>query len=408
VEAVADPERELGDTFQLLATLVDDSLVRSLDDPGGEPRFGMLETVREYGLDQLSSCGEEPLVRRRHAEHWMAVAEGLAEALKGPSQDDVVRRLDRELDNLRAALDWTVEAQEADLGLRLAVALDDYWRLSSHVREGVSRLSALLAIGQEAGRTALRARALSVLSGLHGWIDDPERMIEAADEAVAISRGLGDDRGLAAAMSTLGWAHLQLGRMGPARRNVTEAIDRHLALGDRQAAAGAMPALGLIAQFDGDLPEARRHFEAALTTLRDGGDAFMVAMTECMIGGVDRQEGNVGAAMQRYEAGLLGYLRVGNVMGVSWVLCFIADLAVERGQPRRALRLMGASDRLRGGTELPNLVAGSLGDVALRARQGLDPAAADDAYQQGYALSLEEAVSFARDERPEDIGDVAP
>jgi predicted ATPase/class 3 adenylate cyclase len=402
VEAVANPDAELGDTLELLATLVDDNLVRSLDDPGGEPRFGMLETIREYASDHLSSSGEESVVRRRHAEHWAAVAEEASGALPGTSQEECIRRLDRELDNLRGALDWTVAAEEAELGLRIAVALDDYWLLGSHVREGVARLSELLSLYEGAGRTPLRARALSALGGLHGWIDDPERMIVIAEEALAIYRDLGDDRGQAAAMGNLGWAQLQLGRPGPAKTNLTEAIDRHLALGDQPGTAGLLPALGLIAQSEGDLSEARRHFEAALTTLRDGGDAFMTAMIESMIGGVDRQRGDFEAATRRYHASLVGYLRMGNVMGVSWVLFFIADVAAERGQPRRALRLIGASDRLRGGTELPNLVAASVHDVDLRARRQLDESAAADAYQQGHALSQEEAVAYARDERPED------
>ena len=109
----------------------------------------------------------------------------------------------------------------------------------------------------------------------------------------------------------------------------------------------------------------------------------MAAMTEFMIGGVDQLEGDLEAAEQRYDAGLSGYLRIGNVMGVSWVLYCFADLAMQRGQPVRALRLVGASDRLRGGTELPTLVATQLGDVGGRARERLDDGAADEAYRQG-------------------------
>ena len=146
IEAVANPGGELGDTLDLLTTLVDANLVRSLDDLTDEPRFGMLETIREYGLDQLSASGEEAGLRRRHAEHWAEVAERAAESPTGPEQAEWIRQLDRDLDNLRAALDWTVHAQEVDLGLRLAAALDDYWRLASHVREGVPRLTELLAV----------------------------------------------------------------------------------------------------------------------------------------------------------------------------------------------------------------------------------------------------------------------
>jgi predicted ATPase len=405
VEAVADPDGELGDTLDLLATLVDDNLVQSLDDPGDEPRFGMLETIREYGLDQLSRSGEGPIVQRRHAEHWLGLAERTPGSLTGADHEAWLSRLDRDLDNVRAALDWTVDGREAELGLRLAAALDDYWRLGSHVREGVSRLSQLLALEQATGRTRSRARALTVLSGLHGWIDDPDRMIAAAEEASAIYRDLGDDAGLAAATDIVGWAQLQLGRLEPAKANLTEAIDRHLALGHRNLAARAMPALGLIAQFQGNLREARRHFEAALAGQRDSDDQFMAAMTECMIGGVDQQEGDLEAAVDRILGGLSGFLRIRNDMGVSWVLFFLADLALERGQPVRALRLIGASDRLRGGTELPSLVTTQLGDVGGHARRRLDDVAASNAYRQGADLSLDDAVAYARGQRAEDAWD---
>ena len=168
---------------------------------------------------------------------------------------------------------------------------------------------------------------------------------------------------MAVAIGSIGWAELQMGRLEPARIHLTEAIDRLLGLGDRQRAAAAMPALGIIAQFQGDLGEARRRFLAAADSLREVGDEFMVSMTEFMIGGVDKLEGDLRAAEQRYDVGLSGYLRIGNVMGVSWGLYSFADLALQSGQPSRALRLVGASDRLRGGTELPALITTTLGDV---------------------------------------------
>lgn len=396
VTAVVDPGDEVGATLDLLTALVDASLVRSLTGVAGRPRFTMLETIREYALDRLSADHEEAAVRRRHAEHWLRVAEQASAARPGPEQAAEVRRLDEDLDNLRAALDWTVEAQEVVTGLRLAVALDDYWRLGSHVREGVRRLTQLLALEPAAGPTVLRARALSVLSGLHGWIDDPERMAAVGEEALAVFRELDDGPGMADASSTVGWAHLQLGRLEPARASLTEAIDRSLALGDRRSAAAAMPALGVIAEAEGDLALARRRYEAAAGALREVDDLFMLAMTEFMIGGVDKKEGDLAAAARRYGAGLAIYLHIGNVMGVTWALYGFADLALRRGHPAQALRLASASDSLRAGTELPALVRADLGDIGRLAREQLDPGAAAEAHRQGCAMSLEEAVAEAR------------
>jgi predicted ATPase/class 3 adenylate cyclase len=400
IEAVADPDGRLGDILDLLTTLVDANLVRRLDDSGDEARFGMLETIREYALEQLSLSDEQPDLRRRHADHWVEMAER-ATGASGPDQLERIRLLDGEVDNLRAALDWTVHAQEAALGLRLAVALEDYWRLGSHVREGVHRLAELLALDAPTTNPRLRARALSVLSSLHGWIDDPDQMVAAAEQALAIYRRLDDAAGIAEATGSIGWAQLQMGRLEPARIHLTEAIDAFRDLGDRERAATAMPALGIIAQFEGDLSEARRRFEAAADALRGVDDQFMVSMTDFMIGGVDKVEGNLRAAEQRYDAGLSGYLRIDNAMGISWGLYSFADLALQCGQPARALRLVGASERLRGGTALPTLITATLGDVGRRAREAID-ADADEIYRQGHDLGMEEAVAYARDRRPDD------
>jgi non-specific serine/threonine protein kinase len=402
VDAVANPGGELGDTLDLLTTLVDVNLVRSLDDPEDEPRFGMLETIREYGLDRLSRSDEEPAVRRRHAEHWAELAERAAGFLTGPDRAQWIRLLERDLDNLRAALTWTVQVQEAELGLRLAAALGDYWRLASHVREGVHRLTELLSLDAARAPTPLRARALIAMGGLHGWIADPERMAAVADEALAIYRDLGDEHGLAVATEMVGWAHLQRGHLQAAKADLSDAVDRYITLGLPQNATAAMPGLGVIAQFEGDLVAARRMFQAATEDLRKHNDLFMAAMTEIMVGGVDLREGNLQAAERRYDAGLSTYLGIDNVMGVSWVLYSFADLAVRRGRPEDALRLVGASDHLRGGTELPALITATLGDIGQLARDQLDGAAADEAYRQGCAMSLEQAVAYVRRQRPDD------
>jgi tetratricopeptide (TPR) repeat protein len=243
------------------------------------------------------------------------------------------------------------------------------------------------------------------MGGLYGWITDPERMAAVADEALAIYRDLGDEHGLADATEMVGWAHLQLGHLQAAKAALSEAVDRYAALGMPQKAAAAIPGLGIIAQFEGDLVAARRLFQSANQDLWNHNDLFMAAMAEIMIGGVDLLEGNLDAAERRYDAGLSTYLAIDNEMGASWVLYSFADLALRRGQPEDALRLVGASDHLRGGTELPTLVTATLGDIGERARQQFhDDAAAAEAYRVGHKMSVEDAVAYVRRGRPDDDG----
>jgi tetratricopeptide (TPR) repeat protein len=271
----------------------------------------------------------------------------------------------------------------------------------------VRRLTDLLSLDAAGDPTPLRARALRAMGSLHGWITDPERMAAVADEALAIYRDLGDQHGLAEATEMMGWAHLQLGHLQAAKADLADAVERYTALGEQRKAAAALPGLGIIAQFEGDLVAARCLFQTATEDLRNHNDLFMAAMTEIMVGGVDLLEGNLDAAERRYHAGLSTYLGIDNVMGMSWALYSFADLAVRRGQPERALCLVAASDNLRGGTDLPALVAATLGDVGESARERLDDRAADEAYRLGHEMSVEQAVAYVR-RTDEDVTDDPP
>ena len=124
VEAVVNPDQELGiDTVDALAALVENNLVRAVDAPDAESRFGMLETIREYGLERLVELGEESLIRRRHAEHWIHVGEQASDALSGPDQAKWSRLLELEHDNFLSALTWLLQSGEGELGLQLGAAL---------------------------------------------------------------------------------------------------------------------------------------------------------------------------------------------------------------------------------------------------------------------------------------------
>ena len=154
VDVVTNPSGELGlDTLDGLTSLVDKNLVRETGTAEGSSQFGMLETIREYGLERLAASGEEPAIRRRLTEHWIAVAE----ATTRPASDDAaaatIGDLGHDHDNFRAALGWATESGEAEEGLRLAAALRDYWRLGSHFREGVRWLDDLLALPAASERT---------------------------------------------------------------------------------------------------------------------------------------------------------------------------------------------------------------------------------------------------------------
>jgi len=355
----------------------------------------MLETIREYALERLAAADEVADLRRRHAEYWVGVAERAAEAPPGAAETAETRRLGRDHDNLRAGLDWAVRSGEAARGLRLAAGLRDYWRLGSRVREGVGWLTALLALPRAADRTPLRARAVLDAANLHGWIDDPETFVRLSEEALGLSRELDDPSRVAEALAVLGWAHVQTGRLATARDMLTEARDLHLDLGNRRAAADCMNGLGILSLLEGRLDDAREYGERALAMFQDLREPYWVGLTQFLVANVDRAVGAYAAAEQRGRAGLTAFRQIDNTMGLAWGLYGSADLALLRGDPERALRLAGASETLRDGSELPTLVMATMGDVRQRAREDVEEARADELYQEGLRMTLDEAVAYA-------------
>jgi tetratricopeptide (TPR) repeat protein len=397
VEAVANPNGELGiDTLAGLASLVDKNLMRSVEAPEGEPRFGMLETIREYGLERLSESGQETAIRWGHAEHWIQVGERASAALSGPEQAAWTVRLERDHDNFRAALSWVLQLGEAELGLRLGSALREFWRLAGHVREGVRWLDELLALPGAARPTLVRARALTAAADLSSWIGEAEAYLRFAQEAVAIYRDLDDPRGIPDALAELGVAQMFVGRLDAARATLQEARELNTRLGNRHKASECAHALGYVALLEGQPQEARELFEDALATFEDLLDPYWSAFTERMLGQVDRIEGNLEAAEARYRASLSASRQNDRLVVTASVLYAFADLALARGQHERAIRLIGASDALRARLgELRSFDAEFLGDVREAARSFIDKATEERSYQEGRAMEVDDAAAYA-------------
>ncbi len=400
-DVVVNPKGELGlDTLDGLASLVDKSLVRSVDIPQGEPRFVMLETIREYGLERLSESGDESTIRRRHAEHWAHVADEASEALQGPEQGLSIRQLELDHDNFRSALTWALQSGDAELGLRLGSALRDYWHLGGHLQEGRRWLEDLLALAGAAERTALRARALTAAADISSWTGEREAYFVRADEAVSIYRELGDQRGMADALEELGVALMQAGRFDVALADVQEAMDLQISLGNRQKAGECSMVLGMLAIADGHPDQARILIEAALTTFKDLGDPYWIAFAERLMGGFDRLDGRFDAAESRFRASLSA-AREYELPIMATALYGFADLALGRGQHARALRIAGASEAVseRFGEDRSFEMA-LVGDVREAAGSFFTAAAAQSLYEEGRAMELDDAVAYAL--RPEE------
>lgn len=386
----------LGDSLELVGSLVDKSVVLPLDSPPPEPRYGMLETIREYAMERLDESGDGDAVRRNLTEHWVAVVESVTAQLAGPDQAIWIARLDRENPNFRASLTWALETGEADLALRLATGLRTYWRGKGHFREGVVWLKALLALPGAQERSVTRAGALTALTDLDGWLGgDQVDLARFTQEAVDIYREAGDQSGMADALGELGGALLHAGDLPAARSVLTEAREVNLELGNTHKAAENTVALGLVALIEGDLAEARRSIEYAHRTFAKT-DPFWSGLSDRFLGQLDRLEGNLEAAQLRYRQSLESSRSLGNLWGISFAIYGFADLALAREDYERAVRLGEAVRAIRADVgEVSDTETLLLRDAVEDARAHMDVESYERARAEGRSMSVEEATAYA-------------
>ncbi|HEX5506744.1 MAG TPA: tetratricopeptide repeat protein, partial [Thermomicrobiales bacterium] len=336
-------EREASahDVLDGIGLLVDHSLVRRSDDQG-EPRFTMLETIREYAAERLGAIGQVEATRRRHAAHYLALAEAARGALTGAAQGAWVARLAREHANLRAALAWALAA-EAATALRLAAALWRFWAMHGDLDEGRRALAAALAAAGDGADGVARGEALFGAGVL---------ALQQADYAAAqghlaarlpLARGAGDAAATAATLTQLGHIAFRQGRYGPAREVYGEGLTLWRGLDDRRGGALALNGLGSVALALGECAEAATRYEESLALFREQGDWDQVGITLCWLGRTRAEEGDVAAARVHYAESLALYERLDKRHGSALPLLELGDLAHRQGDDREALERYRAS-----------------------------------------------------------------
>ncbi|HWE63120.1 MAG TPA: tetratricopeptide repeat protein [Chloroflexota bacterium] len=436
VEAVCNLDGTL-DVVEAIGSLVDKSLVRQ--DGEREPRFSLLETIREYAGEKLAAGEERESVRRRHAEHFLSMAQAFEPALTGPHQDTCLAQLDAELDNLRGALGWLLAQGRVDEELRLAGALYSFWLVRGHCSEGRRWLEEGLARGTDLAE-AVRAEALWGLGGIGIQLGDHERVTPLLEQTLALFRVLGDEAGSARTLNLLGVAAWRQGAYARAitlyeeglqlatalgnqrerafallnlgiakyrggdralgRQHLEEALALNRVRGDRHATLHALINLGYDATLRGDLDEAEAMFEEVLATARGLGMKVFVAYALQNLATVSILRGeHEQAAVQLRETLLLGR-DLGDRYLLVFLLADLAKLEVARGWPARAARLGGAVAGLQGplGITMAPEENRDREQVLARAREELGAARFRHAWESGQCLSLDEAVAGALDE----------
>ncbi len=395
---------EKGAVLDLLSGLVQKSLLMVvLGGAGTDNRYRMLETIRAYALEKLDVSGEEAALRSRHAAYFLELAEESEPQLLGPEQAKWLERLECEHDNSWSALLWLGERGEVERALRLGSSWR-FWWFRGHFAEGRSRLSALLEMPGAQTRTAERAKALHVLGVLtcrHAEYADAAGMYAEArryhEEALSIYRELEDKRGTAATLNELCRATVMAtedpSTWEEARSLLEESLSIYRDLGDEaHGLALTLMYTGISDQILGNAAAARANFEASLDLFRELEEEMYVGASMWFLARAEIDEGDhVKEVLETLPPSRYRWF-------FPRVLEGVAHLATAEGEATRALRLAGAAAALRAAIdtgEAPPFRA-YVERRLERAWRALGEKAGAKAFEEGRALTPEEALSEAR------------
>jgi non-specific serine/threonine protein kinase len=380
----------------LLISLVEKSLVVFDEERG---RYRLLETVRAYGRALLADNDEADGIRNRHLEHFLALSEEAEPRLTGADQLSWLDRLEAEHDNVRAALAWSSDGG-GEGGLRLAAAIWRFWEVRGHLGEGRAWFATLLpSATREAGQDGgppLRAKALNGAGMLAYRQGDHAIARPQHTEALAIRRELGDRPGIAISLNNLGLVAQAQEEHATARGLFEESLAIRRELGDRWGVAAGLGNLGIVAHDLGDYAAARALHDGSLAIWRELGDTRCIAMSLSNLGDAASEQGDHLVATLVQEEALVIRRKLGDRWGVAISLEALAPVGVACGRADKSARLWGAAERLREeiGTPLPPNERVRYEQKVAAARAALGDAAFERAWQEGRAMTMEEAVDY--------------
>jgi predicted ATPase/Tfp pilus assembly protein PilF len=367
IEAVCNADGALPDVLAGVASLLEQSLLLQETDGVDETRFVMLRVIREYALERLAESRESEQIRREQADFFLAFVEAAEPELTGAQQQKWLERLEAEHDNLRAALEWSSAGGDAEVGLRLAAALWQFWQVRGHLSEGRRWLEEALERAPE--ETALRAKGLD-RAGMLAWNQGDYTTARAYHEgSLSIERALGNKRGIADSLGHLGNVAKDQGDYATARILLAESIAIEREIGDHQGAANSLNNLGIVALDQGDYAAARALFTESLTIERALGNQRGMAMSLNNLGIVALDQGDYAAAQALYEESLAIKRELGDRRGVAGSLNNLGEVAWNRGEYGAARALLEESLAIKREIGDKRSIAGSLNNLGLVALQ---------------------------------------
>ena len=424
--------------IDLLTRLVDKSLVLS-EQQDADTHYRMLETIRQYGQSKLFDSEEANRLRHQHCAYFLSFAEAAESLLRGPQQVEWLNRLEREHDNLRAALTWSLEGEAAEIAVRLSGALWRFWLTRGYLSEGQRWLTSALAKAQAASAPASLALArvldgVGMMALVHRDLDRAEEYFEAA---LKMFSKLGNKKGMGVALNSLGSIAQDHADYERAQTMFATALELHRALTDRWGVASSLNNLGLVALNQGDLARAQNYFRESAEARRALGDkqGLATALSNlCVVALHSRNYAQVNAlgnesvalfrevgnrrgvaavytnqgraalyasdperATALLSAALTLFHQVGDRAGIVECLEWLASVSIAKHALPRAACLFGAAEALREKLAMPlSPVDRPMYDQAVAfTRERTDPYTFGEAWTHGRAMTLEQVIALA-------------
>lgn len=398
VEAVcAGEEVTEGEVLDLLLSLRDKSLISS-DTTGGEARYSMLETIRQYAHERFAASPHERAVRDRHLQWFLALVERAEPEVQGTHQGEWLARLEFERANIRAAFEWAMGTPNAEAALRLAAALAWPGFIHGHfaqVRDFLDR-----ALAHSTPITRARLKAQTRRASLAWFQADVDLAIALAEDALHHARELGDMELIGAALFAWG---LGCDAAGDAKRAVAaweDALQVGRQLGDRRLEIRCLMNLARAARHRGHYARAQSLASEGLHLARGLGDKWLISMVSRVLAMVLLAQGNPTEALALQVEGLLAARDLGDRWVMGNALYSLAESAWTAGQAKQAATLLGAAETLRRAIDLDATpsqptYAARYRRLLRRVREALGSDAFDQARAWGAAMSLDQVVELA-------------
>jgi predicted ATPase/class 3 adenylate cyclase len=403
-DAVCNPDAELGlDTFDGVASLTNKSLIRQMDTGEGESRFFMLETIREYASERLAEAPDGEEIAARHARFYLDLAERAEPNLFGGEQASWLDSLEREHDNLRAAIESTARQGQVETALLLTGALWRFWQFRGHLREAAMRFTTVLELPGSSEHPVARAKALEGAGGVFYWMADWEHADRYYSECLELRKKLGDQAALAEALYNMSFIYSV---PGPPRRDLPRTVDLlnqalriYREIGDERGEAKVQWAVATSYTVSNDWQESVDSSQKALELFRKADDRFGMAWALHSMGLAALGVPDTKMALSVLRQSLDLFSEAGDLTGIGLVIMDFSFLEMMLGEHERAARLRGAAlnaERQIGQGLVSNYDGYLPWDIDATLREALGGDGYEKLLAEGDSMSVEEAIAYAR------------